>query len=146
MRMDLPQLIAQRGDRFERAKRIVEWIQAARGYGWVGLYDVLPTEIAAIAWTVSAAPAFPRFSRSTGLNGAAVAAGTPLVVQDVTQDPRYLTTFGSTRAEAIFPIRCGPADTVLGTLDVASEQVGAFTPVEQAFLANCAIQLAAFWP
>jgi putative methionine-R-sulfoxide reductase with GAF domain len=105
--MDLPQLIAERGDRFERAKRIVEWIQAAR---------------------------------------AAVAAGTALVVQDVTQDPRYLTTFGSTRAEAIFPIRCGPADTVLGTLDVASEQVGAFTPVEQAFLANCAIQLAAFWP
>jgi L-methionine (R)-S-oxide reductase len=142
--MDLHRLIAEKGDRAERAKRIVEWIQARRGYRWVGLYDVLPAEIAAIAWTGPDAPAFPRFPRAKGLNGAAVAAGAPIVVQDVTQDPRYLTTFGTTRAEAIFPVR-GPNDTILGTLDVESEEVGAFTDEEEEFLGECAHQLAAFW-
>ena len=50
-----------------------------------------------------------RFSRGQGLNGAAVSAGCPVVINDVRNDRRYLTTFGTTLAEAIVPVRVGDA-------------------------------------
>lgn len=49
------------------------------------------------------APAHPTFPSTHGLNGAAVARKQPVVVQDVSKDARYLTTFGATKTEAIFP-------------------------------------------
>lgn len=87
-----------------KARQAAELVREARWYRWVGLYDVLPSEIAAIAWTGTTAPAYPRFPVTQGLSGAAVAARQPVIVQDVTQDSRYLTAFGSTRSEAIFPV------------------------------------------
>src|SRR5262249_23078498 len=85
-------------DRHTRAGRAAECIRAARGYRWVGLYDVRTSHIIAIAWTGSTAPAHPSFPRSQGLNGVAVRTGSRIVVQDVREDGRYLTTFGTTRA------------------------------------------------
>src|SRR2546423_4720 len=117
---------------------------AARGYRWVGLYDVRPSHIAAIAWTGPTAPRHPTFPRTQGLNGAAVAVGAPVIVQDVRNDPRYLTTFGSTRAEAIFPV-CGAAGELVGTIDVESDRINAFTPEDEAFLRQCADVLAFLW-
>src|SRR5262245_18491264 len=105
MMEELHALAESCGDRAIRGRAAAEFIRAARGYRWVGLYDVTPSHITAIAWRGQDAPAHPSFPRSQGINGAAVAAGTPVVVQDVRQDPRYLTTFGTTRAEAVFPIR-----------------------------------------
>ena len=63
----------------------------------MGLYDVTPEEIAAIGWTGSDPPAYPRFPVTKGLNGVAAATHQPVVVQDVTTDSRYLTAFGTTR-------------------------------------------------
>jgi GAF domain-containing protein len=133
------------GPRPARAQRGAEWVRQARAYRWVGIYDVTSTEIAAIAWTGPTAPAFPRFPRSQGLSGAAVASGEPVVVQDVAADPRYLTAFGSTRAEAIFPIRAPSGGVIVGTLDVESDQRNAFTPEDVSFLEACASTLGALW-
>ena len=140
----LRSLATSRGDRVARAREAAEYIRAARGYHWIGLYDVTPSHITAIAWTGTTAPAYPTFPRSQGINGAAVAAGTPIVVQDVREDPRYLTAFGTTRAEAIFPVR-GPDTTIVGTIDVESEHVNAFTAEDEAFLVQCATALAPLW-
>ena len=52
-----------------------------------------------------AAPAFPVFPRTHGLNGAAVVEQRPIVINDVRNDSRYLTTFGTTLAEAIVPVQ-----------------------------------------
>jgi GAF domain-containing protein len=112
-------------------------------YHWVGLYDVTPTHICAIAWTGAVAPAFPSFPRSQGLNGAAVDSGQPLVVQDVRQDPRWLTTFGTTKAEAIFPVRMH--GSIVGTIDVESDRVGAFTAADERFLTGAAEVLRPLW-
>ena len=101
-----------------KARQAADLIRAARSYHWVGLYDETPTEITAIGWTCSDPPAFPTFPRTHGLNGAAVAARAPVIVQDVTRDERYLTTFGATRAEAIFPVTAPEGGQILGTLDV----------------------------
>jgi L-methionine (R)-S-oxide reductase len=87
-----------------KAARAAAAIVEAGRYRWVGLYDVGPTDIRVIGWAGPSAPTYPAFPRSQGLNGAAVESGAPVIVQDVRQDVRYLTTFGSTRAEMIMPI------------------------------------------
>jgi L-methionine (R)-S-oxide reductase len=131
-------------DRSAKARAVASVLQEARGYHWVGLYDVTSSEIRAIAWTGSSPPAFPTFPRSRGLNGAAVATGQPVIVQDVRQDPRWLTTFGTTRAEAIFPVH-DEAGRVVGTIDVESDRAGAFGPADETFLTAAAAVLRAFW-
>ena len=130
-------------DRLPKARALAEALRQARAYHWVGLYDVTATQITAIAWTGELTPAYPSFPRSQGLNGAAVASGRALVVQDVTQDPRWLTTFGTSQAEAIFPVTL--RDRVVGTIDVESDRVGAFTQVDEEFLAGAADVLRPLW-
>lgn len=39
------------GDRAVRARRAAEHIRATRAYRWVGLYDLTPSHITAIAWS-----------------------------------------------------------------------------------------------
>jgi L-methionine (R)-S-oxide reductase len=130
-------------DRSAKARALAEALRQAGRYHWVGLYDVTPTHISAIGWTGDVAPAFPSFPRSQGLNGAAAASGQPVVVQDVTQDPRWLTTFGTSKAEAIFPVRLH--GTIVGTIDVESQLIGAFTQADQKFLADAAELLRPLW-
>ena len=138
------EIACSEGDRTARAAAIAELIRVTGDYRWVGLYDVSPSLIAAIAWTGSTAPSHPTFPVTQGLNGAAVTARAPIVVQDVRHDSRYLTTFGSTRAEAIFPVLSATGQ-VLGTIDVESERVNAFTPEDEAFLTRCTTVIAALW-
>jgi putative methionine-R-sulfoxide reductase with GAF domain len=109
----------------------------------VGLYDVTASEIRAIAWTGVTPPAFPTFPRTQGLNGAAVAMGRPIILNDVRNDPRYLTTFGTTLAEAIVPIHVG--SHIVGTIDVESNKVNAFTAADEEFLRRCATALVTLW-
>jgi putative methionine-R-sulfoxide reductase with GAF domain len=130
-------------DRLSKARALAEVLRRARSYHWVGLYDVTPINICAIAWTGAIAPAFPTFPRSQGLNGAAVTSGLPLVVQDVSKDSRWLTTFGSSKAEAIFPVTV--AGEIAGTIDVESEVVGAFTKADEEFLSGAAEILRPLW-
>jgi GAF domain-containing protein len=124
----LRQALGRELPRSAKARLLAETIQESGNYHWVGLYDVGVTEIVAIA----------------GLNGAAVASGKPVVVQDVTKDPRWLTTFGTTRAEAIFPV-AGERNEVVGTLDVESDRTGAFGPADEALLTDVARMLRTFW-
>lgn len=104
-------------------------------------------EIAALAWTGSEARAFPRFSATQGLNGAAVRSGQTVSVPVVARDPRYLTAFGTTRSEVVVLVR-GPergGGAVRGTIDVESERVSAFGGEDVAFLEACAEALAPLW-
>jgi GAF domain-containing protein len=119
-------------------------IRALGPYRWVGLYDVLAAEIAVIAWDGPEPPTHPRFPVTKGLNGAAVATRKPVIVQDVAQDPRYLTTIGGTRGEMIQPV-LNTAGTVIGTIDVESERVNAFAARDEQILAACAKRLLWLW-
>lgn len=129
--------------RIEKAREVAQIVKGARAYRWVGLYDVTPEEIVAIAWTGIDAPAYPRFPVTKGLSGAAVATQAPVVVQDVTTDPRYLTAFGSTRAEAIFPVTV--EGRVVGTIDVESDRINSFAPEDEQFLKICTVILTPLW-
>jgi GAF domain-containing protein len=129
-------------DRWDRLKRVAGIIRRAGGYRWAGIYDVSGDEIAVAAWDGPGEPAYPRFPVSQGLCGEAVRLGRAVVVDDVTKDARYLTTFGSTRSEIVVPILDPSTRKPVGTLDVESERIGAFGEADRAFLERCAAELA----
>jgi putative methionine-R-sulfoxide reductase with GAF domain len=64
------------------------------------------------------------------------------MVGDVSKDPRYLTAFGSTRSEIIVPVVDRAGRKVVGTIDVESERVDAFSEVDRAALERCASAVA----
>jgi GAF domain-containing protein len=132
------------GDRTAKAQRAVELIRTLGPYRWAGLYDVLATEIAVIAWCGPSSPTYPRFPVAKGLNGVCVASRKPVIVQDVATDARYLTTIGGTRGEMIQPVVAESGD-VVGTIDVESDRVNAFTRRDEELLAACAANLAWLW-
>jgi putative methionine-R-sulfoxide reductase with GAF domain/GNAT superfamily N-acetyltransferase len=132
------------GNRAAKAQRAVDLIRALGAYRWAGLYDVLATEIAVIAWSGPEAPTHPRFPISKGLNGACVSSGKPVIVQDVARDPRYLTTIAGTRGEMIQPV-VDESGAVIGTIDVESDRAGAFGTRDEQLLASCAKSLVGLW-
>jgi L-methionine (R)-S-oxide reductase len=142
---ELERIVSGRGARSDKARPAAAIIRSAGAYRWVGLYDVGPETIRVFGWDGPAPPTHPSFPVTQGLNGAAVSRGEAVVVQDVTRDPRYLTTLGSTRAEMIMPVRAGPGGVVLGTIDVESDRVNPFSERDRALLGASAGALAALW-
>jgi GAF domain-containing protein len=132
------------GDRAVKAQRAIELIRRLGSYRWAGLYDVLAREIVVIAWSGPEAPTHPRFPIDKGLNGACVASRKPANVQDVVSDPRYLTTIGGTRGEMIQPV-LDQSGVVVGTIDVESDRVNAFSTRDEELLALCAENLLWLW-
>ena len=108
-----------------KASLLTELIKSAKGYRWVGLYDITKKEVINIAWTGPNAPSYPRFPVTKGLTGAVVAAGEAVNVGDVNADSRYLNA--------------------LGTIQVESDKLNAFGRDEQRFLEECAQAIAPGW-
>ena len=67
-----------------------------------------------------------------GLVGAAVAAGQPLLVNDVHTDPRYVEAVPGSNAELVVPLR--RKGRVIGALNLLSETKGQFSGVDLAVL------------
>jgi len=137
---DVQLILRTNPDRLRAAKGIADWIVGVRHYRWVGLYEVTGNEIGMIACTGAAPPAFPRFPVSRGLCGAAVAARSVLNVGNVQEDPRWLTTFGTTRSEIIVPVLSGGV-RVVGLIDVESNQLNAFGAEDERFLERCGVRI-----
>ena len=140
----LQRLADSGGSRAEKAREAARIIRELGSYRWTGMYDVSAQEIAVIAWNGPEAPTYPRFPVTKGLNGAAVSSKKPVIVQDVASDPRYLTTIGGTRGEMIQPIIDGRG-AVVGTIDVESDRVNAFSTRDEQLLAACAASLLWLW-
>ena len=117
----------------EELREMAETIRSARGYRWVGIYEVTDQEIAALAWTGTQPPAHPRFPLTQGLCGAAAASRAPVVVGDVRSDRHYLTTFGTTLSEIIVPV-VNAAGQVVALIDVESDRLNAFQEEDRRFL------------
>ena len=130
------------GDRERKAAGIAGAIRRSGCYRWVGLYEVTEEEIANLAFDGPGAPTHPRFPVAEGLSSAAVASTETVVVGDVREDPRYLTAFGSTRSEIIVPVLGSMGREVVGTIDVESERVDAFSEGDRATLERCAAAVA----
>jgi serine phosphatase RsbU (regulator of sigma subunit)/putative methionine-R-sulfoxide reductase with GAF domain len=75
-----------------------------------------------------------------GIVGTSAASGNPVLVNDVTSDPRYITDNINTRAELAVPLRFG--DQRLGVLDVQSTEPGTFTDDDLFIMQTLAGQIA----
>ena len=128
-----------------KAKCIAGLIRNAHDYRWVGIYDVTEQEIGVIGWSGEGAPTVPRFPVTQGLNGAAVASRSTVIVNDVANDPRYLTTFGNTQAEIIVPVIQPDTGKVVGTIDVESAHKDAFGNEDRTLLEACARMILPLW-
>ena len=75
-----------------------------------------------------------------GLVGSAVAEGQPLLVNDVSADPRYVEAVPGSNAELVVPLR--RKGRVIGALNLLSETLGQFTGTDEAVLRQFAAHVA----
>ena len=76
-----------------------------------------------------------------GLSGWVAGSGDPLIVADVSREPRYVWMDGSlTRSELIVPIRA--KDEILGVLDVQSDRLNDFDEIDLVTMQSLADQAA----
>jgi GAF domain-containing protein len=136
----IAEILASGESREEKTRAIAAEIHAAAECRWVGIYDVMPTEVRVIAYSGPGAPAFPSFPRDRGLTGEALRTGRTIYVGDVTKDPNYLTAFSTTRSEMIVPVRVN--GEIAGTIDVESEELNAFNDADREGLERVATALA----
>jgi putative methionine-R-sulfoxide reductase with GAF domain len=132
-------------DRAVKAKRLAELIQKLGEYRWVGIYDVGPETVSIVGWSGPSAPAFPSFPATKGLTGSAIESKKAVIVQDVRNDPRYLTALGNTLSEIIVPVLHPGDGRVVGTVDVESEKVNAFSSRDREVIEQCAQAALPLW-
>jgi signal transduction histidine kinase len=111
------------------SNRVAELINDAFGYSGVTIF-LLDKEAGQLVIQAAAGDRSPQHQRlelnMRSLNGEVAQTNVPLVINDVSQDPRYLAdvNFPETRSELVIPLRVG--SSVIGTLDIQSAEVGTF--------------------
>ena len=131
------------GSRSGRAQVIADLVRQETDVRWVGIYTVTETSVENEAWSGPGPPAHPTFPRTRGLTAHAVRVRAVAVSNDVANDPRYLANQADSGSEVIVPaLHDG---RVVGTLDIESDEVGAFTGEEIACYERIAVSLAALW-
>jgi phosphoserine phosphatase RsbU/P len=75
-----------------------------------------------------------------GLVGTAVAEGQPILVNDVSADPRYVEAVPGSNAELVVPLR--RKGRVIGALNLLSDTLGQFTETDEAVLRQFAAHVA----
>ncbi|MFN7981268.1 MAG: GAF domain-containing protein [Vicinamibacterales bacterium] len=73
-----------------------------------------------------------RLKIGQGLVGAAVAEGKPIVVNDVSRDPRYLEAVAGSQSELVVPLR--RKGRVIGALNLLSDRAGQFTEIDEVIM------------
>jgi GAF domain-containing protein len=132
-------------DRKEKARLIAAKIKNAKGYSWVGLYDVEEKEIRLISFAGRSEPTFTSFPKDKGLNGRAYLEKRTVIVNDIDKDEDYLLTFSDTQSEIVVPVFSADGKKVSGTIDVESEEENAFGEEDAAFLGECAASIQSLW-
>ncbi|MGZ4986316.1 MAG: GAF domain-containing protein [Chthoniobacterales bacterium] len=120
-------------------KTMVDMIQSARGYCWVGIYKTNGKEMEIVAGSGNETPCYRRFPITQGLCGAAHDSKKTIVVDDVHKDVRYLPAFHTTRAEIVVPV-ISRSDRVVGMI-VADSAKKAFAKEDREVLEKIALMM-----
>lgn len=114
--------------------------QRLETYSWVGIYLLEGDDLVLAAWQGPAPTEHVRIPNGEGICGYASAHNESVIVEDVSQDPRYLQCFLGTRSEIVVPIADG--ETVYGEIDVDGDEIGAFDAEDDELLQEIAGRLA----
>lgn len=137
---DARQAVRAAGDGPERVVDLLA--ERVPHYSWVGIYWIEGDDLVLGPWRGPHATEHTRIPIGEGVCGAAAASGRTEVVDDVSEDDRYLECFPSTSAEIVVPIRT-PSGDVVGEIDIDSDQHAAFGVDDVALLEDVAAELGA---
>jgi L-methionine (R)-S-oxide reductase len=112
----------------ETARRLK---QAMTDYQWVGFYVLDGNELVLGPFAGKPSP-HTRIPLGRGICGAAAAEEQTIIVDDVRQDPRYLSCSLDTRSEIVVPIMLD--GRVLGEIDIDSDKLAAFGQADRELL------------
>ena len=132
-------------DRVAKAKRLAELIRKLGEYRWVGIYDVGAERCPSSHGAGRALLSIRRFPVNKGSPAWRFSRSERSIVGDVRNEPRYLTTFGSTLSEIIVPVISPGGEHVIGTVDVESEHANAFSARDQQMIEQCAQAALPLW-
>ena len=130
---DLDELLAQ-------VARLVRRLVEYRTFGILLLNDATDELEMKIAVQYGERVAPPSVRLGEGLVGYAAQHGTPVLVPDVSKDPRYIRVVDDVRSELVVPMRT--KDRVVGVFDLESPELDAFTPRDVEILTLLASQAA----
>jgi len=110
-------------------------------YDWVGFYmieegGVDEEPVLVLGPYVGAVTQHKRIPLNRGICGAAASTGRTVIVDDVSQDPRYLACSIETKSEIVVPIVV--KGEVVGELDIDSHTPAAFKPDDRQLVEHCA--------
>jgi L-methionine (R)-S-oxide reductase len=113
-------------------------------YNWVGFYMLDPTDdnVLVLGPFRGAPTDHVRIPVTEGICGAAVAQGETVVIDDVSQDPRYLSCSIEPKSEIVAPIRAN--GKIVGEIDIDSHALSAFGPQDRSFVEACAAVVGKF--
>jgi GAF domain-containing protein len=113
-------------------------------YNWVGFYMLDPSDenILVLGPFRGAPTEHVRIPVTEGICGAAVAHGETVIIDNVSEDPRYLACSIETRSEIVVPIRA--KGKIVGEIDIDSHTLNAFGTDDRGFVENCAEALGQF--
>ena len=138
---ELTTAIERAPTRDEAMTHAVRTLQATMPhYTWVGIYVLDGDELVLGPFVGKPSP-HTRIPLGRGICGAAATEKQTIIVDDVHSDPRYLACSLETKSEIVVPIMRG--DTVLGEIDIDSDQPAAFGPLDRELLERIAAALAA---
>jgi L-methionine (R)-S-oxide reductase len=112
-------------------------------YSWVGIYGVEGKDLVLDVFAGPEATEHTRIPIGSGVCGYAAKSGRTEIVSDVARDPRYLQCFISTKSEIVVPITS--QGSVLGEIDIDSDQLDAFSSVDREFLEAVARKAGSLW-
>lgn len=111
-------------------------------YSWVGIYLLEGDTLSLAAWRGDQATEHVSIPIGQGICGLAARTKETVVVPDVSKDGRYLACFPTTRSEIVVPIFTG--GRVYGEIDIDSDRIDAFAPLDRQFLEVIAGDLARY--
>jgi signal transduction histidine kinase len=126
-------------------RRVTQLIKESFGYYHVEIFLVSADGLR-LQFGASSGPVEPQFLilpiSEKSLNGASILSRQPVLANDAEADPRYLRDANllDTRAELVIPLRIG--EQVIGTLDVQSASLNAFSEEDTLVLQSLADQIA----
>jgi GAF domain-containing protein len=135
--------LAPLADGEQAMTRAVEILKArVPDYNWVGIYQLFGNELVLGPFRGKPSP-HTHIPLGRGICGAAAAEKATIIVDDVSNDARYLACSVDTKSEIVVPIMRGC--DVLGEIDIDSDRAAAFTADDQRMLEVVAGILSEKW-
>jgi L-methionine (R)-S-oxide reductase len=133
---DIRRELAPIGDSTQAMTRAVEMLKArVPDYHWVGIYQLFGNELVLGPFLGKPSP-HTRIPVGRGICGAAAAEKRTIIVDDVSQDSRYLACGPETQSEIVVPIMRG--NDVLGEIDIDCDRCAAFGDDDRRLLESIA--------